>query len=81
MKKHTFTKTEKFILDRIEEARLEGNKTDFWTAFKLPWGWVANPHFWPMSKPELKACNSLVEKGILVEVNYKVFVRNYRGTK
>jgi hypothetical protein len=81
MKKRRFTKTEKRILDYIEQARLEGNKTDYWSTFKMPWGWVANPHFWPSSKPEEKACEALVQAGILVEVNHKVFVKNHRAPK
>jgi hypothetical protein len=81
MKKHKFTKTERMILDRIEEARLEGNKGDYWSTFKMPWSWVANAHFWPDGKREKDACESLVARGFLVEVNRNIFVKNYRAPK
>lgn len=81
MTKHKFTKTERHILDYLEEVRAEGNKGDYWTNFKMPPAFVASPYFYPFTKPAKKACESLLERGFLVEVNRNIFVKNYRAPK
>lgn len=79
MKKHKFNKTEQRILDYLEKTRAEGNEMAYWSSFKLPWGWAANPYFRPFTNNEERACESLVQRGFIVEVNHKTFMKNHRS--